>query len=83
MDDTEFEQWEDDAGEVDLPTLFTEHSAPTQENVIALLCAAIRETNKNIQAQQLLDVANMAMALADKILGSQEISVECVALRKH
>ena len=83
MDDTEFDQWENEVGEVNLSPLLNELSVPTQENVVTLLCAAIRETNKTIQAQQLVNVANMAMALADKILGSQETSVECVVLRRH
>jgi len=77
MTDAEHRAWlAQSGGMIDL-------SAPTEQNLVALFSTTLRETNPNVRAQGLVDVANMCLAMADVTLGAQDYVATCVVFNKH
>jgi hypothetical protein len=56
---------------------------PSEENLVNLFSNTIRETNPAMKAKGFVDVANMALAMADKTLGSQVPVAKCLVLELH
>lgn len=60
---------------------------PSEENLVNLFSSMVRETNPEMKAKGFVDVANMALALAlamaDKTLGSQVSVAKCLVLDLH
>jgi hypothetical protein len=77
MSDAEHSAWLAQAGGV------VDLSAPTEENLIALVSDAVRENNPTQKAQYWTDAANMCLAMADVTLGAQNYVATCVVLNKH
>jgi hypothetical protein len=77
MSDAEHSAWLAQAGGV------VDLSAPTEENLIALVSDAMREINPTQKAQYWIDAANMCWAMADVTLGAQNYVATCVVLNKH
>lgn len=75
-DDT-YERWLREAGGVSDP------DSPTEENLVALVSNTLRETSPEARAQGFVDMANMALAMADKTLGSQVPVAKCLVLDLH
>ena len=67
-----YERWLREAGGVSDP------DSPTEENLVALFSNTLRETNTEAKAQGFVDVANMALAVADKTLGCQVHVLKCL-----
>ena len=57
--------------------------SPTEENLIALFSNTLRELTPEARAQGFVDLANMALAMADKTLGSQVPVAKCLVLELH
>lgn len=57
--------------------------APSEERMAEILSSAIRTEDKREKAQLFVDLANMAMTLADTTLGSQGSVETSVRLRLH
>ena len=77
LSDESYEHWVRECGGVDNP------DSPTEENLVALFGNTLRETNREAKAQGFVDVANMALAMADKTLGSQVPVSKCLVLELH
>ena len=60
-----------------------DQDSPTEENLIWLCSNAVREENAKLKAQGFVDLANMALAMADKTLGSQVPVAKCLVLDLH
>jgi hypothetical protein len=75
-DDT-YERWLREAGGVSDP------DSPTEENLVNLFSNTLRETSTEARARGFVDVANMALAMADKTLGSQVPVAKCLVLELH
>jgi hypothetical protein len=58
-------------------------NSPSEENLVNLFSNTMRETNPEMKAQGFVDVANMALAMADKTLGSQVPVAKCLVLELH
>lgn len=58
-------------------------NAPSDENLVRLLSDAMRCVRPQDKADILLDVANMALALADKTLGAQSLVPQCLFVLRH
>lgn len=58
-------------------------SSPCEENLCRLVSHTLRIEDKETQAQAFVDIANMALALADKALGSQNLVAQCIVLQQH
>ena len=72
-----YERWLREAGGVSDP------DSPTEENLVALFSNTLRETNIEAKAQGFVDVANMALAMADKTLGCQVPVAKCLIIDLH
>jgi hypothetical protein len=72
-----YAQWLREAGGVSDP------DSPTEENLVNMFSNTLRETNPKARAQGFVDVANMALAMADKTLGSQVPVAKCLVLELH
>ena len=57
--------------------------SPTEENFVSLVSNTLREMTPEARARGFVDVANMALALADKTLGSQVPVAKCLVLELH
>lgn len=77
LDDTEYSAWLAQVGAVGKAV------APSEEALVELFSEALREQDPAEKAKQLVDVANMCWALADKTLGAQDLVATCMVLRKH
>lgn len=75
--DEEYERWLREAGGVIDP------GAATEENLVRLFCDTIRESHPEARARGFVDLANMALAMADKTLGSQVPVAKCLVLELH
>ena len=58
-------------------------NSPTEENLVNLFSSTMRERDPEIKAKGFVDVANMALAMADKTLGSQVPVAKCLVLELH
>jgi hypothetical protein len=56
---------------------------PSDEDLVNLVSRAIRQTQPNHRAHDLLEVANMCMTMADRTLGSQVPVAKCLVLQTH
>lgn len=77
VSDESYERWLREAGGVSDP------DSPTEENLVALFSNTLRETNAEAKAQGFVDVANMALAMADKTLGCQVPVAKCLIIDLH
>ena len=77
LSDESYERWLREAGGVGDP------DSPTEENLVALFSNTLRETNREAKAQGFVDVANMALAMADKTLGCQVPVAKCLMIDLH
>lgn len=75
-DDT-YERWLREAGGMSDP------DDPSEENLAKLYTIAAMETSPEGKARSYVDIANMALALADKTLGSQVPVAKCLVLELH
>lgn len=75
--DEAYERWLREAGGG------TDPDSPTEENLVNLFSNTLRETNSEARARGFVDVANMALAMADKTLGSQVPVAKCLVLDLH
>lgn len=75
--DETYERWLREAGGVSDP------DSPTEENLVNLFSSTLRETSPEARAKGFVDVANMALAMADKTLGSQVPVAKCLVLDLH
>ena len=55
----------------------------SEENLAKLFTITAMETDPEAKAQSFVDIANMAMAMADKTLGSQVPVAKCLVLDLH
>jgi hypothetical protein len=76
MTDAEYEAWFAGFVSIDCPI-------PGEEDLVALFSQAMRTTLPEERAQSLVDVANMCLAMADRVLGAQSHVVTCVTLARH
>lgn len=60
-----------------------DRTAPSEENIAALVSEAIREQDAGERARLFVEVANMGLAMADKSLGAQELVATSLVLTKH
>jgi len=72
-----YESWLREAGGV------ADLDSPTEENLVNLFSNTLRETSPEARARGFVDVANMALAMADKTLGSQVPVAKCLMLDLH
>lgn len=72
-----YERWLREAGGMSDP------DSPTEENLVNLVSSTLRETTPEARAQGFVDLANMALAMADKTLGSQVPVAKCLVLELH
>jgi len=72
--DEAYERWAEQMGMVSDP------DSPTDENLVRLFSATMREQDPLAKAKGFVDVANMALAMADKTLGSQVPVAKCLFL---
>ena len=56
---------------------------PSDQNLAALVSAAMRETSPRARASALIDAAHMCLALADKTLGCQVPVAKCLVENIH
>lgn len=77
MNEAEYSTWLSQVGSV------VDISAPTEENLVALISETLRETDKDAKARGFADVANMCLALADVTLGAQDYVAKCIVLERH
>ena len=77
VSDEAYERWIREAGCVSDP------DSATEENLVSLFSNTMRELDTETRARQLVDVANMALAMADKILGCQVPVAKCLVLVQH
>jgi hypothetical protein len=77
VSDATYEAWLREAGGVIDP------DSPTEENLVNLFSNTLRETSPEARARGFVDVANMALAMADKTLGSQVPVAKCLVLDLH
>ena len=75
--DAAYEAWLRDAGRVSDP------DSPSEENLVNLFSNTLRETSPEARARGFVDVANMALAMADKTLGCQVPVAKCLVLDLH
>jgi hypothetical protein len=75
--DEAYEVWLREAGGMSDP------DSPTEENLVTLFSNTLRETTPEARARGFVDVANMALAMADKTLGSQVPVAKCLVLDLH
>jgi hypothetical protein len=78
INDDEYEQWF-----LEQTGLNRASSDPSEENLAAMLSNAMRAYDKEVKAQCFIDIANMAMFMADKTLGSQGLVSTTVSLIRH
>lgn len=76
--DEEYEKWF-----LEQTGLSSTKSGPSEENLAILLTNAMRAYDPVTKAKCFLDLANMAMSMADKSLGSQEFIATTVSLCRH
>lgn len=72
-----YERWLREAGGM------TDPDDPSEENLAKLFTVTAMETSPEGKARGLVDIANMALALADKTLGSQVPVAKCLVLELH
>jgi hypothetical protein len=77
MGDDAYARWAEQMG-IDLDT-----TTPNEENIVRLFSETMRETDPLAKAKGFVDVANMALAMADKTLGSQVPVAKCLVLDLH
>lgn len=77
MTDDAYESWAREAGGM------ADLDSPTEENLVSLFSNTLRETSPEARARGFVDVANMALAMADKTLGSQVPVAKCLVLDLH
>lgn len=77
LTDDAYEIWLSEAGGV------ADLDSPTEENLVNLFSNTLRETSPEARARGFVDVANMALAMADKSLGSQVPVAKCLVLELH
>jgi hypothetical protein len=77
LPDEAYERFVREAGGVSDP------ESPSEENLVNLFSNTMRETNPQMKAKGFVDVANMALAMADKTLGSQVPVAKCLVLELH
>lgn len=77
MGDEAYIRWAEQMG-IDLDT-----TTPNEENIVRLFSETMRETDPQAKAKGFVDVANMALAMADKTLGSQVPVAKCLVLDLH
>lgn len=75
MTDTEHAEWLAQVGGV--------HGGVSEETIATMVGDAMREPNPEIKSQHYLDVANMALALADKNRGSRILVTNSLVFTKH
>lgn len=75
MDDAEHAEWLAQVGGV--------HGGVSEETLAGMVGDAIREPNPEIKSQHFLDIANMALALADKNRGSRILVTNSLVFTKH
>ena len=56
---------------------------PSEKRLVEILSEAMRTDEMHEKAQYFVDLANMAMAMADKTLGSQSLVATSIELRSH
>jgi hypothetical protein len=76
VSDEAYERWYREVGGVDPDSL-------TEENLVALFSNTLRETSPEAQARGYVDIANMALAMADRTLGSQVPVAKCLIFDLH
>jgi hypothetical protein len=59
------------------------NAGPTEKKLVDILSAAISADTPKAKAMFYVELANMAMAMADKTLGAQGIVATSVQLNKH
>lgn len=74
VSDEAYDRWAQQMG------IVTDPDSPTEENLVRLFSNTMRETDPLAKAKGFVDVANMALALADKTLGSQVPVAKCLYL---
>lgn len=57
--------------------------SPSEENLVWLFSNTLRETSPEAKAKGFVDLANMALAMADKTLGSQVPVAKCLFIDLH
>lgn len=77
ISDETYQRWLLDAGVVSDP------DAPTEENLIRVFCDTMRTLQPEARARGFVDLANMALAMADKTLGSQVPVTRCLIVDLH
>lgn len=77
ISDETYERWAEQLGMVSSP------DSPTEENMVRLVSNTMREMDTKQRAKGYIDIANMALALADKTLGSQVPVAKCLTLDVH
>jgi hypothetical protein len=58
-------------------------SKPSEENLCRLVGNALRAVEKEDRAQSFVDIANMALAMADITLGSEKVVPQCLVMQRH
>lgn len=79
MDEGAYEKWLRECAGID----WQDTTVPSEENMIEMLSNAIRADSAEWKAQQFIDLANMALAMADKTLGCQSVVATSLVLTKH
>lgn len=79
MDEGAYEKWLRECAGID----WQDTSSPSEENMVEILSNAIRTDNVEMKARQFIDLANMALAMADKTLGCQSIVATSLVLTQH
>lgn len=77
ISDEAYDRWAEQMGMVSNP------DSPTDENILRLFCNTMREMDPQAKAKGFVDVANMALAMADKTLGSQVPVAKCLFIDLH
>lgn len=75
--DEVYERWLREAGGMSDP------DSPTEENLVNLFSNVLREMSPEARAKGLVAIANMALAMADKTLGSKVSVAKCLMLDLH
>jgi hypothetical protein len=75
--DDMYERWLREAGGT------TDPDDPSEENLAKLFTITAMETSPEGKAKGLIDIVNMALALADKTLSSQVPVARCLVLELH
>ena len=76
MSPSDYEAWMAANGVVNM-------TMPSEENLIALLSAAIKATSPTEKARTFAEMADMCLHMADKTLGFQGPATKCLVLVQH